>query len=235
MMHRIILTLLFFFFLLTVEAQPKFEVRAAWLTSAYGLDWPKTRANSPQGIQKQKDELITILDKLKAANFNTILFQARLRGDVLYPSSIEPFDYILTGTTGKDPGYDPLAFAIEECHKRGMECHAWMVAIPLGSKTHVAALGSSSVTKKQKEICVSYKNEYFLNPGHPQTKEYLMQLVREVVGRYDVDGVQFDYLRYPEYALAFSDKREFAKYGKGLTLNEWRRNNLTEIVRYIKV
>lgn len=84
-----------------------------------------------------------------------------------------------------------------------MECHAWMVTIPLGNKKHVASLGSQSVTKRMKEICVPYKREYFLNPGHPATKEYLMKLVREVVSGYDVDGVHFDYLRYPENAPLF--------------------------------
>ena len=118
----LILSLLFPF--LSVAAQPKHEVRAAWLTALYGLDWPRTRAVSPQSIRKQKEELVDILDKLKAANFNTVLFQTRTRGDVLYPSSIEPFNSILTGKSGGNPGYDPLAFAIEECHKRGMECLA---------------------------------------------------------------------------------------------------------------
>lgn len=164
----LILSLLFPF--LSVAAQPKHEVRAAWLTALYGLDWPCTRAVSPQSIRKQKEELVDILDKLKAANFNTVLFQTRTRGDVLYPSSIEPFNSILTGKSGGNPGYDPLAFAIEECHKRGMECHAWMVTIPLGNRKHVASLGNRSVTKRMKDICVPYKNEYFLNPGHPELK-----------------------------------------------------------------
>ena len=109
--------------------QPKYEVRAAWVTAVYGLDWPRSRAVTPEGIRKQKAELVEILDRLKAAHFNTVLFQTRTRGDVLYRSKIEPFNSILTGKAGMEPGYDPLAFAIEECHKRGMECHAWMVGI----------------------------------------------------------------------------------------------------------
>ena len=169
-MHYTIFILSLLYPFLSIVAQPKHEVRAAWVTAVYGLDWPRTRATNPQTIRKQKEELIDILDKLKAANFNTVLFQTRTRGDVLYPSAIEPFNSILTGKPGGNPGYDPLAFAVEECHKRGMECHAWMVTIPLGNKKHVASLGSQSVTKRMKEICVPYKCEYFLNPGHPATK-----------------------------------------------------------------
>ena len=136
------LTILIFSFLfscLLAAAQPKYEVRAAWVTAVYGLDWPRTRATTPATVRQQKEELVDILDKLKAANFNTVLFQTRTRGDVLYPSAIEPFNAILTGKSGKNPGYDPLAFAIEECHKRGMDCHAWIVSIPLGNKKHVAS------------------------------------------------------------------------------------------------
>lgn len=218
---------------ISTMAQPKHEVRAAWLTTVYGLDWPQTRANTPAGIQQQKKELVEILDQLKAANFNTILFQTRARSDVFYPSSIEPFSNMLTGKVGKHPGYDPLAFAIEECHKRGMECHAWMVTIPLGTRKHIAAQGKHAITQKRKEICVSYRGEYYLNPGHPDTKNYLMSLVREVVKKYDIDGVHFDYLRYPEHAKQFPDKAQYRKHGKGRSLAQWRRDNITEIVRHI--
>lgn len=232
-MHRCLAALLLLVSFGQMTAQPKQEVRAAWVTAVYGLDWPQTRATSPATVRKQQAELITILDQLKEANFNTVLFQTRTRGDVLYHSTFEPFNSILTGRIGGDPGYDPLAFAVEECHKRGMECHAWMVSIPLGNKKHVAALGKQSVTKREPQICKPYKKEYFLNPGHPQTKEYLMKLVREVVERYDVDGVHFDYLRYPENAPHFPDKLEYRKYGKGRTIEQFRRDNLTEIVRHI--
>lgn len=233
-MNRILLIILALCYLLSIDAQTlKHEVRAAWITGVYGLDWPQTRATSPATRKKQQAELIAILDKLKAANFNTVLFQARTRGDVLYRSAFEPFNAILTGKSGKDPGYDPLAFAIEECHKRGMECHAWMVALPLGNRRHVASLGSASVTKKRRSICVPYKREYFLNAGNPETKHYLMSLVSEVVNNYDIDGVHFDYLRYPEHARNFPDRQSFRKYRNGRSLEQWRRDNITEIVRHI--
>lgn len=220
-------------FVATAQPIPKHEVRAAWITAAYGLDWPKTKATNAYTRQRQQAELISILDKLKAANFNTILFQARTRGDVLYRSKIEPFNAILTGKNGQDPGYDPLAFAVSECHKRGMECHAWIVAIPLGGRKHVASLGKTSVSKRRPSICVSYKREYFLNPGHPETKDYLMALTREIVEHYDVDGIHFDYLRYPERSRFFPDRQQFRSYARGRDLAQWRRDNLSDILRHI--
>ena len=233
-MKRIIILIVLGAILAGARAQePKREVRAAWITAVYGLDWPRTRANSAAGIERQKQELIDILDRLKEANFNTVLFQTRTRGDVFYASDIEPYNSILTGKVDGNPGYDPLAFAVEECHKRGMECHAWMVTIPLGNRKHVAALKGKSVTKKRPAITAAYKREYFLNPGHPETKEYLMNLVREVVERYDVDGVHFDYLRYPEYARNFPDRTLYRRYGAGRTLEQWRRDNISDIVRHI--
>lgn len=218
----------------SVQAQeaPKHEVRAAWVTAVYGLDWPRTRAVTPSSILKQKEELIEILDRLQAAHFNTVLFQTRTRGDVIYDSQIEPYNAILTGKMGVSPGYDPLTFAVEECHKRGMECHAWVVTIPLGNRKHVASLGTKSVVKRKPALCVPYKREYFLNPGHPDTKHYLRSIVEEIVSRYDVDGVHFDYLRYPERAgNRFADQREFRRYGNGRSLDQWRRDNLSELVR----
>ncbi len=223
------------FFLFTgTFAQPKYEVRAAWLTTAYGLDWPRTRATSPEKMRKQKADLLIILDKLKAANFNTVLFQARSRDDVFYYSKYEPMNQYMTDKIAGDPGYDPLAFVVDECHKRGMECYAWVVAIPLGSRKHVAALGKRSALYHTSGICTPYKTEYFLNPAKPDTKIYLMDLCREMTENYDIDGFVFDYLRYPEYSgTNFPDIADYQKYGNGRSLAEFRRDNLTEIVRYL--
>jgi uncharacterized lipoprotein YddW (UPF0748 family) len=175
--------------------------------------------------------LIDILDKLKTANFNTVLLQTRIRGNLIYPSAYESISRIFTGRIDGYPGYDPLAFAIEECHKRGMECHAWVVTLPLGKQTD--KLDKKSVIRKQPAICISHEKEWFLNPGCPQTKEYLMKIVREVVEKYDIDGINFDYLRYPEYVHTSFDYREYKKSGQGKTLAQWRRNNITEILRYL--
>ena len=192
--------LLYAFCLLPLAAQhpPKHEVRAAWITAVYGLDWPRTRATTPEGIRKQQAELVEILDKLKAANFNTVLFQTRTRGDVLYQSAIEPYNSILTGKVGVNPGYDPLAFAIAECHKRGMECHAWFVTFPLGTEKSVKEQGKLSVVKKKPKLCKRHNGEWYLDPGVPETADYILSLVKEIVNGYDIDGIHFDYIRYPE-------------------------------------
>ena len=96
-----------------VFSQPKYEIRATWLTTLGGMDWPRNKAVNASGIRRQQKELCDILDRLKAANFNTVLLQTRLRGDMIYPSAIETFAESLTGSTGGNPGYDPLAFASE--------------------------------------------------------------------------------------------------------------------------
>lgn len=216
---------------LPVISQPKYEIRATWLTTLGGMDWPRSKAGNASGILRQQKELCEILDRLKAANFNTVLLQTRLRGDLIYPSSIETFAESMTGNTGRNPGYDPLAFAIEECHKRGMELHAWLVTIPAGNTRQVKLLGKNSVVQKNRKICKLYKGNWYLDPGNPETKEYLSRIVKEITSRYDIDGIHFDYIRYPEGADNFPDTDSFRKYGKGKNLKQWRRDNITDIVR----
>ena len=216
---------------LPVISQPKYEIRATWLTTLGGMDWPRTKAGNATGIQRQKKELCDILDCLKAANFNTVLLQTRLRGDMIYPSSIETFAESLTGYTGRNPGYDPLAFAIEECHKRSMELHAWIVTIPAGNTRQVKLLGRNSIVQKNRKICKLYKGNWYLDPGNPETQEYLSRIVKEITSQYDIDGIHFDYIRYPEQADNFPDKDSYRRYGKGKELRQWRRDNITDIVR----
>lgn len=214
-------------------SQPKYEIRATWLTTLGGLDWPSQKATSAKGIERQKQELCEILDALKRANFNTVLLQTRLRGDVIYPSAIEPFTESLTGHEGGNPNYDPLKFAIEECHRRGMELHAWIVTIPIGNTRQVKLLGKKSITKKQPSICKLYQGTWYLDPGNPQTDNYLASIVHEIVSQYDIDGIHLDYIRYPERAKDFPDQSTYRKYGKKGNLEQWRRDNITRIVRRI--
>ena len=126
---------------------PKYEYRAVWLTTIENLDWPHTKVKTTGDVEKQKQEMVVLLDSLQAMHINTVLLQVRVRGDVIYPSAIEPFSHVLTGVTGKNPGYDPLAFAIEECHRRGIQLHAWLVTLPLGKVEHVRRLGKNSLPR----------------------------------------------------------------------------------------
>ena len=231
MRHIFSIIILYLLATFPVVAQPKHEIRASWLTTLGGMDWPRQKATNALGIEKQKQELCDILDRLKAAHFNTVIFQTRLRGDLIYPSAIETFPEALTGKTGRNPGYDPLAFAIEECHKRGMELHAWIVTIPAGNNRQIKLLGKHSIVRKNRKICKHHQGAWYLDPGHPETTDYLAGIVREIVSQYDIDGIHFDYIRYPENARRFPDRDTFRKYGKGKTLNQWRRDNITSIVR----
>ena len=210
---------------------PKREMRAVWLTTFQSLDWPRQKANTPEGRKAQQEELCRILDRLKAVNINTVLLQARVRGTTIYPSAIEPWDECLTGTTGKDPGYDPLEFAIRECHARGMELHAWLVTIPCFKTNAAQRSNSRSVLKTHPRLCIRHQNNWYLNPGLPETADYLSAICRELATNYDLDGIHFDYIRYPENAGQFNDNATFRKYGKGRSKAEWRRENITHCVR----
>lgn len=231
--YTILFLLLIPFLTAFAQTAPKYEIRAAWLTTLGGMDWPSAKAVSASGIKKQQEELCHILDELQQANFNTVLFQTRLRGDVIYPSQFEPFAESLTGTEGKNPGYDPLRFAIEECHKRGMELHAWIVAIPIGNTRQVRTLGKNALTRKHPSLCKQFNGSWYLDPGNPETDDYLANIVREIVSGYDVDGIHLDYIRYPEQGERFPDQSTYHKYGKKQDLKQWRRNNITRIVRRI--
>lgn len=231
--YTILFLLLIPFLTAFAQTAPKYEIRAAWLTTLGGMDWPSAKAVSASGIKKQQEELCHILDELQQANFNTVLFQTRLRGDVIYPSQFEPFAESLTGTEGKNPSYDPLRFAIEECHKRGMELHAWIVAIPIGNTRQVRTLGKNALTRKHPSLCKQFNGSWYLDPGNPETDDYLANIIREIVSGYDVDGIHLDYIRYPEQGERFPDQSTYRKYGKKQDLKQWRRNNITRIVRRI--
>lgn len=181
---------------LDTEYTPKYEIRAVWLTTLGRLDWPSRPTNfDVSAINKQKEELISILDKLKAANINTILLQTRIRATVIYPSTIEPWDECFTGTYGRSPGYDPLAFAIDECHKRGMELHAWVVVMPIGNWN---SYGCRALRKKNSKLLMHKDGQGYMNPASQFVASYIASICKEITTNYDVDGIHLDYIRYPE-------------------------------------
>ena len=202
-MKRIIILLAAWLFLTPVEGQdavwkpwafaqeaPKREVRGVWLTTLWGLDWPTMRGTGQSIMARQKEQLCNILDELQRDGINTVFLQTRVRGTVIYPSRIEPWDACLTGTEGKNPGWDPLAFAVEECHKRGMELHAWVVTLPMGKKQ------SQKVVRAMK--LMRHDGAYYMDPTRQETAYFIANICREIVTQYDVDGIHFDYIRYPE-------------------------------------
>lgn len=178
-----------------VNPNPKYEVKAVWLTTIGGIDWPHSYAQSKRSAEKQKEELRAILDRLQKANINTILLQTRIRATTIYPSQYEPWDGCLSGFPGKSPGYDALQFAIDECHKRGMEVHAWVVTIPVGKWN---SYGCRQLRKRFPRLIKRIDQDGYMDPEATQTGCYLAEMCREIVQRYDVDGIHLDYIRYPE-------------------------------------
>ena len=177
------------------DQAPKHEVRAVWLTTIGGIDWPHSYSQSPYSAEKQKQELRTILDHLEKAKINTVLIQTRVRGTMIYPSDYEPWDGCLSGFPGKSPGYDALQFAIDECHKRGMELHAWVVTIPVGKWN---TLGCKTLRQRMPGLIKKIDADGYMNPEDSRTGTYLANICREITRKYDVDGIHLDYIRYPE-------------------------------------
>lgn len=213
---------------ISAQNYPKEEVRAVWLTTIWNIDWPQTT-----GELNQKQELNNILDSLVFANFNTIYFQSRVRGDVNYNSSIEPWARWFSGTSGQNPGWDPLEYVIEQAHIRGMEVHAWFVTYNVhsgnsspASSQHVANQHPSWITQWASSGGATL---WWLNPGIPQVKDYLVSLVAELINNYEIDGIQFDYIRYPDDN--FNDVAQYNTYGNGMPLADWRRENINQFVR----
>jgi uncharacterized lipoprotein YddW (UPF0748 family) len=204
------------------SAQPKREIRGVWLTINYALDWPKVPLRSESDIERQKAELNGMLDRFEKAGINMIFFQTRLRGNVIYPSKIEPVSEYFSSRYLK---YDPLAYAVEACHRRGMECHAWIVVYPVGKGSRIV-----SVPDRYKGMAKSYNGSLYLDPGNPKTTDYLVNLIREHVAGYDIDGIHFDYIRYPNTSGKFPDEDTYKRYGHGEDKADWRRENINRFV-----
>lgn len=239
-MRKIAIIIIFIAAFLAANAQniydvqyPKFEERAVWLATIGGIDWPRTKATDATSTERQKQELCSILDRLQQANINVVILQTRVRGSVIYPSDIETWDETITGRAGRAPSYDPLAFAIDECHRRGMELHAWLVSIPLGTSQRQKSYGSMSVTRTHPTLTKTVGGEVFMIPGQPGTADYIASIAREITERYDIDGINLDYIRYPESSYRFNDDNLYKAASTSMTKAEWRRDNITRIVRRV--
>ncbi len=202
---------------------PKREVRAVWLTTASGLDWPKSTDRA-----EQQASLRDIVHRLKSYNFNTIFFQIRSRGDAYYRSAYEPWAENLTGTLGKDPGWDPLAFLINEAHEAGIEVHGWFNVYKVRANGSVPLTVPPHISRAHPGWTFNYHGEGWLDPGIPEVGKYLLSVVMDIARKYDIDGINFDYLRYP--GRDFPDGDSYRRYGLGIPRDRWRKANLDAFV-----
>ena len=215
------------------------DFRAAWVATVANINWPSKRTLT---TEQQKAEAIKLLDLLEDHNFNAVIFQVRPSGDALYKSNHEPWSYFLTGEIGKSPYpyYDPLEFWVEEAHKRGLELHVWLNPYRAHHSSG-GAVTSESMVKKSADHVVRLKNGmYWFDPADKRTQNHVSNVVKDIVSRYDIDGVHFDDYFYP-YAsynggADFPDQKTWNQYkekGGGLTRADWRRDNVNYIIERI--
>lgn len=229
---------MFFIQLAAVKSQtaannPKYEFRGVWIATVNNIDWPSSK-NLSAGAQKQ--EFLNLLNRLQRAGMNAVIVQIRPSADAFYQSKYEPWSEYLTGRQGTMPSpfYDPMAFMIEETHKRGMEFHAWIN--PYRAMQHPnASIATGHITKTRPEWFVKYGDRKYFNPGIPEVRKYLVNVVIDIITRYDVDGIHMDDYFYP-YRIPgkeFPDYQAYTKYGKGLSKDAWRRSNCDSIVKML--
>lgn len=246
------------------QEPPKEEMRATWIASVFNLDWPDNKNASMQNQLYGTNGLIPLLDDLKASGINAIFFQVRTQCDALYNSNYEPWSEFVSGTEGQNPGYDPLAIVLEEAHKRGMEVHAWFnpyrasvysasgkaivsdhpleegideyLAAKTAGITPEIAHSNEHVINKHPEWILRVKERYILNPGLPEVKNYITDVVLDLVNNYNVDGVHFDdyFYPYPSNEISNEDADTFAAYPRGFTnIGDWRRDNINRLMEQV--
>lgn len=213
---------------LNAASHPKYEVRAAWVSTEGGRDWPRGLYEET----RQKEALIQLLDKLNDANFNTLFFQMQGRGGVAWDSSHYPAMVSLTGDGSIGTAYDIPQFVIDECRKRHIECHAWLTPFAHGSRQDASRYQLNRyphVSASRPEICVSFNGNYYIDPGIPEGREMIVESYREMLSRYDFDGINLDLSSYD--GRQFPDDDSYEAYNPdNLTREEWRRDNMTAFV-----
>ncbi len=222
-------------------ALPAREFRAAWVATVANIDWP-SKPGLPSG--QQKAELIEILDRAAKLKLNAIVLQVRPACDAMYASPVEPWSYYLTGAMGKppEPYYDPLAFAVAEAHKRGLELHAWFNPYRAGILASKGTPSANHISKIHPNLVRRYGSFLWLDPGEKEVQDYSLSVVMDVVKRYDIDGIHFDDYFYPykeldaqKQEMDFPDEASWKRYGAGgkLSRADWRRQNVNDLVRRV--
>lgn len=216
----------------------KREFRGVWVATVANIDWP-----SKPGLpaDKQKAELITILDKAVELKLNAIIFQVRPMADALYDSKLEPWSEYLTGTLGKSPGYDPLEFAVAEAHKRGLELHAWFNPYRARHPSAKSEAPTDHLTKKRPDLAKPYGTHSWMNPTHKEVQDHSLEVILDVVKRYDIDGIHIDDYFYPYKEkdkdgkiIPFPDSDTWEAYQKSggkLERDDWRRDAVNTFVK----
>lgn len=217
----------------SAQELPKHEFRGAWIASVVNLDWPKTT-----NVAAQQSSLIRMLDEFQESGINAVFFQIRPESDALYSSEIEPWSRWLTGQQGRAPSplYDPLTFAIDEAHKRGMELHAWFNPYRVQRQVGSYALDPQHISQRHPEWTFTVNTYQQLDPGLPQVRDYVLEVVMDVVRRYDIDGVHFDdyFYPYPPNQITNQDDASFAEHHRGFTnRGDWRRDNVNLLVEML--
>jgi len=228
------------------QGQP--PLRGVWLATVSRLDWPPVASinasSTAARISQQQKALTDKLDKLKSLGVNAVFFQVKPDGTALWASKILPWSDMLTGEIGKDPGYDPLQFMLDEAHKRGMKVHAWLnpYRVSVNTKASTVAelnrtlsLHPASVYVLHKEWIRTAGDRFVLDPGIPEARDWITSIVAEVVARYPVDGVQFDDYFYAESAGSMlNDSQTFRTYGQGFASKaDWRRHNTQQLIEQV--
>ncbi|HEX7755669.1 MAG TPA: family 10 glycosylhydrolase, partial [Niabella sp.] len=188
--------LLFSFYYQSADAQsPEYEFRGVWIATVLGIDWPPKHAT----VQQQKDEFIRQLDMHKRNGMNAVIVQVRPSGDAFYPSPYEPWSEWLTGVQGKAPApfYDPLAFMIQEAHKRGMEFHAWLNPYRAEFRIGSSSIAPDNLIRKRPDWFITYGTSRYFDPSNKQVQQFVIDVVKDLVRRYDIDGIHMDDYFYP--------------------------------------
>lgn len=221
---------------LTHAAPPEF--RGVWVATVANIDWPSKPGLS---AEEQKQELVAIFDKCQSLNLNAVILQVRPMCDALYESKLEPWSSFLTGTQGQSPGYDPLAFAVEEAHKRKLELHAWINPYRAWHPTAKSEPAENHLVKTHPEMAKKYGKHHWLNPTNSQVQQHTLAVCLDIVSRYDVDGIHMDdyFYPYPEQDAAkkeipFPDDDTWDQYkagGGNLSRDDWRREAVNGFVK----